>query len=137
MKNLNSNHMGKLEAYKQAKADYFFARNLANELKAELQAIGSIEISSSCTITMDYSSDKQLMFAVGILNSQLQACAELNMDHAEIESSKTKVLEFRRLKQSYQDWNKYTLELERYWDSIGDLLTNDEKFLLLEKPVKP
>ncbi len=129
--------MGKLEAYKQAKADYFFARNLANELKAELQAIGSIEISSSCTITMDYSSDKQLMFAVGILNSQLQACAELNMDHAEIESSKTKVLEFRRLKQSYQDWNKYTLELERYWDSIGDLLTNDEKFLLLEKPVKP
>lgn len=129
--------MEKLEAYKQAKADYFFARNLAKELKAELEAIGSIEISSSLTITMDYSSDKQLMFAVGILNSQLQACAELNMDHAEIESSKAKVLEFRRLKQSYQDWNKYTLELERYWDSIGDLLTNDEKFLLLEKPVKP
>ena len=128
--------MKKLEAYKQAKADRTFALETAKELKAKIDAIDTIEVSSSIIIKRD-SSEKQMIYAVGILNAQIQASKELGVDSTEIESNKAKLIELRSINKQYNDWDVYADQLYRHMREVHSLLDNDELFELLEAPVKP
>lgn len=128
--------MKRLEIYKQACADYKFAKETVEELNSIIETVGSIEVSSSITIKHN-SSDKQFVYAIGILNSQLQACQELGVDSKDIDTTKIKIIELRRACKDRDEWTRYYTELNNYKNSIHKLLSNDELFELLEAPVKP
>lgn len=128
--------MKRLQAYKQACADFEFAKETVNQLDTIISDIGSIAVSSSITINRA-SSDKQLIYAVGILNAQLQACKELGVDSKEVESTKLKLIEINKLYKDRAEWANYYTELCNYKNSIYKLLSNDELFELLEAPAKP
>ena len=128
--------MKKLEAYKQAKADFKFAAEVVNNLGETIKEIGIVEVSNSITVTRS-SSDKQMIYAVGILNAQLQACKELGVDSTELESNKAKIIELRKLSNDYDSWKDYRDDIYSYAQDIYKLLDKDDLFALLEAPVKP
>jgi hypothetical protein len=136
MKNLNSNHMKKLDAYKQAKADLEFATETRVGIVRALETLGSISVNSSITINSN-SSDKQYVYAISILNNQIVASKELGMDTKEFEDSKTAVILIRNASKEYRAWDDYYHELHDYANKVRKLLSDDELFQLLEAPVKP
>jgi len=128
--------MKKLEAYKQAKADLIFATDVVSNLSEEIKEIGTLTVTSSTFIKAD-SSDKQIIYAVGVLNAQLQACKELGIDSTEIESTKSKVIQLKKLIADHTAWLNYCCDLRHYADSVHKLLDENDLFALLEVPVRP
>ena len=66
----------KLTAYKQAKQDRLEATEIVNEIREKIKELGSIEVGSTITITAR-SSDKQFIYAVGVLMSQTAGATAL------------------------------------------------------------
>lgn len=128
--------MKKLDAYKQAKADYEFAKEMCAKLMESLGAIPEIVINTNISINRT-SSDKQYVFAIGVLNSQINACKELGMDSKDYEEAKANVLKLRLVHADYTDWQDYLHLLGKYKHDLHNLLDKDELFELLEVPVKP
>jgi hypothetical protein len=128
--------MNKLDAYKQAKLDLAFAEETCKTLKVSLNEIPEISVGNTISINKN-SSDKQYVYAVGVLNNQVVACTELGIDPKEYEESKNNVLKFRKLNAELKEWDNYTCELDNYQAKIYRLLDNNELFELLEAPVKP
>jgi hypothetical protein len=128
--------MKKLEAYKQATADLEFAKEMCSQLMESLTSIPEINVNNSISINM-HSSDKQYVFAIGVLNSQINASKELGMDSKDYEESKATVLKLRLVRNDYTAWQSYLHELGTYKRELHNLLDKDDLFQLLEAPIKP
>jgi len=128
--------MKKLDAYKQAKADFEFAQEMCSQLMESINSISEIYVNNSISIDKG-SSDKQYVFAIGVLNSQINASKELGMDSKDYEESKANVLKLKLVCADYVSWDRYRSELYRYQTDIYKLLDKDDLFQLLEVPVKP
>lgn len=130
MKKLN-----KSQAYTQVVTDMNFAKEQVELFSNRINELGSIPVSTSITINSN-SSDKQYVFAIGILNSQIASCQELGLDETSYTETKEQVINLRVVTKEFQDWSNYLVELSRYKDSVYRLLSDDEKFELLEYPKK-
>ena len=130
MKKLN-----KSQAYTQVVTDINFANEQVELFANRINELGSIPVSTSITINSN-SSDKQYVFAIGILNSQIASCKELGLDETSYTETKGQVINLRVVTKEYQDWNNYLAELNRYKADVYRLLSDDEKFELLEYPKK-
>ena len=128
--------MKKLDAYKQAKADYEFAQETVNKLSEVLDFYKTVTVNSNITINSS-SSDKQFVYAISILNNQISACKELEIDSTEYEESRLTVLQIRTTSKELKAWQEYAGDLAFYVRCVRDLLDKDELFELLEVPVKP
>lgn len=128
--------MKKLDAYKQAKADYEFAQETVNKLSEVLDFYKTVTVNSNITINSS-SSDKQFVYAISILNNQISACKELDIDSTEYEESRATVLQIRTTSKELKAWQEYAGDLAFYVRCVRDLLDKDELFELLEVPVKP
>jgi hypothetical protein len=128
--------MKKLEAYKQAKADFEFAQEMCSQLMESINSIPEIYVNNNISIDKG-SSDKQYVFAIGVLNSQINASKELGMDSKDYEESKANVLKLKLVCADYIAWETYRQELSNYKRELHNLLDKDDLFQLLEAPVKP
>ena len=131
--------MKKLEAYKQVCADVQTAKEICNELDDRICKIGTVRASFNVLIERN-SSDKQFVYGLGILMSQETAGIELGFSESELQSFKDKkanLIELRKLVQELRAWDTYWTELRDYKYQLEELLTNEEKFSLLEYPAKP
>lgn len=128
--------MKKLDAYKQANADLEFANDMCAKLREELNAIPVVSVGNSISISSS-SSDKQYVYAIGILNNQINACKELGVDSKDYEESKATILKLRLVNADYNAWQDYLVELCKYRRELHNLLDKDDLFELLEVPVKP
>lgn len=126
----------KLNAYVQAKADYEFAMETVRSIEEKFKEIGSIVIGS--TITVDRkSSDKQFIYAMGLLTSQVNACQELGIPSGEYLELRESVSTLYQLIKEYKPWEDYAREIYRYKREVYAMLNDDELFTLLEYPAKP
>ena len=125
----------KLVAYKKAQADYNDASAVVDGIREEISKIGSIDISSNLTIDRR-SSERQFLYALGILGSQIAGCPLLNLPDAGYIEGRDKITALWKLKQEEKAWVDYAGELRVYQYTLEDLLDNDDKFQLLEYPVK-
>ena len=125
----------KLVAYKKAQADYNDASAVLNEIHWKIDLIGSIDISSNLSIDKT-SSEKQFLYALGILNNQIAGCPLLNLPDAEYIEKRDSITTLWELKQENMAWVDYAGELQVYQYELRNLLDNDDKFQLLEYPVK-
>jgi len=131
--------MKKLEAYKQVCADVQTAKEICNELDNSINKIGTVLPSFNVLVERN-SSDKQFVYGLGILMSQETAGIELGFSESELQSFKDKkanLIELRKLVQELRAWDTYWTELRDYKYQLEELLTNEEKFSLLEYPAKP
>lgn len=126
----------KLNAYVQAVADYEFAVDTVNSMEEKFKEIGSIVIGS--TITVDRkSSDKQFIYAMGLLTSQVNACQELGIPSGEYLELRESVSTLYQLIKEYKPWEEYAREIQLYKREVYAMLNDDELFTLLEYPAKP
>jgi hypothetical protein len=136
IKILKPYNMKKLDAYKQAKLDYNFAKETVNKLHEVLRFYGTVAVGNSITINSS-SSDKQFVYSVGILNNQINACKELGLDPQEYEESKATVIQLRATSKDLVAWSDYANDLYTYMSKVHNLLDKDELFKLIEIPVRP
>jgi len=125
----------KLTAYKKVLAEMAEVKIILNVMSDGLVGFIDIEISSNVTIQA-ISYDKQYVFAIGILNSQIQASKELGLDYTKLVENKARLLLARGLWKEREEWNQFYFELVQYSTDLKRLLSDDEKFELLERPVK-
>lgn len=128
--------MEKLTVYRRALEDVLVAKEVIAELNETVTGINSISVSSSVTINST-SSDKQYIYAIGIINSQIKASVELGIDTSELHDMKNIVFKLRTRTKELSDWTNYLAELEKYSKQVHALLNEDELFQLLEYPQKP
>ncbi len=131
--------MQKLEAYKQVCADVQTAREICNELDDRINKIGTVRPSFNVLVERN-SSDKQFIYGLGLLMSQESAGIELGFSESELQSFKDKkanLIELRKLVQELRAWDTYWTELRDYKYQLEKILTDEEKFSLLEYPAKP
>jgi hypothetical protein len=131
--------MQKLEAYKQVCADVQTAKEICNELDDRICKIGTVRASFNVLIERN-SSDKQFVYGLGILMSQETAGIELGFSESELQSFKDKkanLIELRKLVQELRAWDTYWTELRDYKYQLEKILTDEERFSLLEYPAKP
>ena len=125
----------KLVAYNKAKADYSDVRTIVEGLREEIGDIGAIEISSSITITMN-SSERQYIYAVGILSNQIAGCKQLGISDEDYTKQLENVIRLNKISNELGDWQVYMRDLELYEHRVYGLLTADELFQVIEYPVK-
>lgn len=128
--------MKKLKAFQQAVADYTSAKEIVNTISAQILEIGNLNISTSLNIN-ERSTDKQFIFAIGLLTNQIIACNELALPDAEYRELKAKVQVMHHLRNELKVWQEYTDELAYYKRRVYDLLSDSERFELLDKPTRP
>ena len=128
--------MKKLKAYKQAVADYTTAKEIVNTISEQILEIGNINVSSTLNIN-HRSTDRQYIFAIGLLTNQMIACNELGLPDTEYRELKAKVQLLHHLKNELEPWQNYTDELSYYRRKVYDLLSDSERFELLDKPTRP
>jgi hypothetical protein len=127
--------MKKLIAYKKAVKELETIRENRDAIRKEIDEIKSVEISSSLTVNYS-SSDKQFVFAMGLLNSQIASCAELGLESKEYTEKKEKVLKICKLAKELREIDTHAYELERYKSDVYQLLSKTELFALKVYPVK-
>ena len=127
--------MKKLTAYRKAEAELVLLREQRTAVNEEINKIKVIEISSSLSINIT-SSDKQYIFAIGLLNSQIASATELGLDTTEYVEKKETVVKFRKLTQEKTEIDNYHSELYNYKCITYDLLSNTELFALKVYPVR-
>jgi hypothetical protein len=127
--------MKKLTAYRKSVKELETAFENREALRKEIDEIKRIEVSSSLTI--DYtSSDKQFVFAIGLLNSQIASCTELGLESTEYAEKKEKVLKICKLGKELKVIDAHITELVHYKSDVYQLLSNTELFALKVYPVK-
>ena len=127
--------MKKLEAYKIAKKEFNVVSEEVVFLENELDEIKRIEVSSSLSIDRN-SSELQFIYAIGIINQQIATCKELDIDSKPREEMKKACIHIRNLVKEHKAWDDYENELCTYVNQVYKLLTEEEKFSLLEYPKK-
>ena len=125
----------KLVAYKKAQADYKDASAVVDEIREKISKIGSIDISSNLSIDK-HSSEKQFLYALGIVSNQAWVCPLLGIPETDYKEKVDQVTALWNLMQELKAWVDYARELRNYEHALEDLLDNDDKFQLLEYPVK-
>jgi len=128
--------MEKLTVYKRTLEDVIVAEEVIAELNVTVAGIECISVSSSLTINSE-SSDKQYIYAMGIIHSQISASYELGINTDELNTIKNNVLKLRTATKELSDWRNYLKELRSYSKQVHALLNEDELFQLLEYPQKP
>ena len=126
----------KLKAYKQSQADYNDAIAIVGNLRSERVQFGRIDVSSNLSIDTS-STERQVLYALGILSNQIASCPLLNLPDAEYIEKRDAITAMWKVSQEEKAWAKYADELRRYTYELEDLLDNDDKFQLLEYPAKP
>lgn len=127
--------LDKLTAYKQAKQDRLEASQIVTDIREKIKEIGSIEVGSTITINAD-SSDKQFVYAVGVLMSQSAGAEALGFTESDYAEKLAKVTALWNLNKELNPWRDYAYDLKVYEMQVHGLLSNDELFQLLEYPVK-
>lgn len=127
--------MTKLEAYKQSKIDLEFALEATDKLEEQSSEIGTIVVSNSLVIN-HRSSLKQFLFAIGVVKSNINACKELDEDPTDLKENLKLIKRLFQLGKEISQWTEYCEELKSYHDKVQRLLTDDDKFALLEYPSK-
>lgn len=125
----------KLVAYKKAQAEHKEAYAVVDEIIEEMDLIGSISISSGLSIDKT-SSEKQFLYALGILSNQIASCPLLNLPDDSYIQSRDSITALWKLIQEYKSWAVYAGELREYERALEKLLDNEDRFQLLEYPVK-
>lgn len=125
----------KLVAYKKAQAEHKEAYAVVDEIIEEMDLIGSISISSGLSIDKT-SSEKQFLYALGILGNQIASCPLLNLPDDSYIQSRDNITALWKLIQEYKSWAVYAGELREYEYALEKLLDNEDRFQLLEYPVK-
>jgi len=125
----------KLVAYKKAQADYKDAITVIEGIREEMSKVSVINISSNLSIDR-HSSEKQFLYALGILSNQIAGCPLLNLPDAEFIESRDKITALWKLKQELKAWADYAGELQNYEYLLEELLDSNDRFQLLEYPVK-
>ena len=125
----------KLTAYKQAKQDRLEASQIVTDIRKKMTDIGSIEVGSTITINSD-SSDKQFVYATGVLMNQTAGAQVLGFTESDYAEKLVKVIELWNLKKELKPWDNYAYTLRGYEQEVYSLLNDDELFQLLEYPVK-
>ena len=128
--------MNKLETFVQSKQDLDFAFSETKKLDDVLDNLNPIVIGSNITCTSS-SSAKQFAYGLGILNAQISAYEELGMPNSEPHEKKEALLAMFKIRQEHDAWRTYRNELQTYCCELRKLLSKEELFELLEKPVKP
>jgi hypothetical protein len=128
--------MKKLKAFQNAVADYKSAKEIVESISAQILEIGNLNISTSLNIN-HRSTDRQYIFAIGLLTNQMIACNELGLPDTEYRELKAKVQLLHHLKNELKPWQEYTDELAYYKRRVYDLLSDSERFELLDKPTRP
>ena len=128
--------MKKLKAFKNAVEDYKSAKEIVESISAQILEIGNLTISSSLNINGS-STDKQYIFAIGLLTNQMIACNELGLPDTDYRELKAKVQLLHHLRKELKPWQDYTDELAYYKRRVYDLLSDSERFELLDKPTRP
>jgi len=127
--------MKKLTAYRKAEAELALVREQRTALNEEINKIRLIEISSSLTISTN-STDKQYIFAIGLLNSQIASATELGLDTTEYVEKKENVVRLMKLTKERTEVDNYHGELYNYKCCTYELLSNTELFALKVYPVR-
>ena len=125
----------KLVALKQSEADFNYASDVIDTMRKEISDIGTIDISTNLSLDKR-SSERQFLYALGILSNQIAGCPLLNLPDAEYIEKRDNVTALWKLKHEEKAWVDYAGELRMYYSKLQDLLDNDDKFQLLEYPVK-
>lgn len=125
----------KLVAYKRAQADYKEAIAVVDEIHWKMDLIGKINVSSNLSIDL-HSSQYQFLYALGILGNQIAGCPLLNLPDAEYIEKRDSITALWELIQEWKSWTVYAGELREYEYALEDLLDDDDRFQLLEYPVK-
>ena len=125
----------KLEAFNKSTEDAAFAMNHVQTLINTIKILGSVSITDNLTIDK-YSSNKQYIFAISVLNNQILAAKELGIKYDDLVQKKEDALTIRALVAELGEWQTYAAELINYNRSVEELLSNDEKFSMLEYPKK-
>jgi hypothetical protein len=125
----------KLVALKQSEADFNYASDLIDGIRKEITSIGTIDISTNLSLDKR-SSERQFLYALGILSNQIAGCPLLNLPDAEYIEKRDNVTTLWKLKSEEKAWVEYSAELRVYYSRLQDLLDNEDKFQLLEYPVK-
>ena len=127
--------LDKLTAYKQAKQDRLEASEIVDHISKKIEELGSIEVGSTISITA-CSTDKQFVYAVGVLMSQVAGAEALGFTESDYAEKLAQVTSLWNLKKDLKPWNDYVYALRRYEQEVYALLNDDELFQLLEYPVK-
>lgn len=127
--------MTKLEAYKQSKIDLEFALSELEKLTDESAEIGTIVVSNSLVVT-HRSTVKQFLFAIGVVKSNIDACKELDEDPTDLKENLKSIKRLFQLGKEISQWQEYAEELDIYHREVKRLLTDDDRFALLEYPSK-
>ena len=125
----------RLVAFKQSQVDFTEASNVVDEIRDEISRIGTIDISTKLSLDKS-SSERQFLYALGILANQIAGCPLLNLPDSEYIMKSDSITALWKLKQEEKAWVDYAMELRVYSRRLEDLLDNDDKFQLLEYPVK-
>lgn len=125
----------KLTAYKQAKQDRLEASEIVDHISEKIEELGSIEVGSTISITA-CSTDKQFVYAVGVLMSQTAGAEALGFTESDYAEKLARITALWNLKKDLKPWNDYVYALRRYEQEVYALLNDDELFQLLEYPVK-
>ena len=126
----------RVKAFKKASADYQIAKETIDQLRKEIREIGAIDLNSKLSVNVD-SSDSQFMFGLGVINSRIEAAAELGLPEEDLVKDKENLLTLHKLCKELREWKSYAHELFEYKEAVEQSLTKLDKFLLLEKPVSP
>jgi len=127
--------MKKLLAYTQSLNDLNCVKETIMTINNRIREIGTIIISSNVALN-SYSSELQFIYAIGILNSQILACKELDIPTNEREAAKLDCKELMLLGKELIEWSTFKNELDSYNNEVYDLLDDKEKFSLLKYPIK-
>ena len=125
----------KLEAFNKSAEDFKFAMSHVETLATAIIAIGSVSVTDNLTIDK-HSSNKQYIFAISVLNNQILAAKELGINYDDLVQKKENALTVRSLVAEMRDWKTYAVELSNYHALVEELLSDDERFSLLEYPKK-
>jgi hypothetical protein len=125
----------KLDAYKQSITDYEFAISQHKLLKEEITTIGNIIINNTFSIDA-YSSERQFLFAIGVTKSNIDACNDLGVDPTDFQERLETIKRLFQLGKEASQWWLFKEELSQYKYNLEKLLTNDDKFALMEYPTK-
>ena len=125
----------RLVAFKQSQVDFTEASDVVDGLRKEISKIGSIDISTKLSIDSS-ASERQFLYALGILANQITGCPLLGLADTEYIEKRDSITALWKLKHEERAWVDYAMELRIYSRRLEDLLDNDDKFQLLEYPVK-
>lgn len=115
------------------------ATEILDEMKDRLELTEtSVQVGSRITIERG-SSAKQFIYAISVLNSQIDAAKELHEEEelTNLEDSVDKILEMRHRKKEYDAWHLYRNQIFIEKDRLHKLLSNEDKASLIELPAKP